>query len=421
MLDLKWIRENPEALDLMLSKRGMEPISENIINKDEDARQLITLIQTLQAARKKKSDGIKALGNNKRDPNYINLYRDAEDLRSKITQLEEKQRTNTELKELLDRIPNLLDNEVPQGFSEEENLLLRKWGEIRDFNFEPKAHYEIGDQKQIDFETAVNISGSRFVILKKELALLERAIKNFMLDVHTKEFGYIEYSLPFVVLDQAMYGAGQLPKFEQESFKVEDKYRLIPTGEVPLVNLVRDKILDLEELPLRVVACTPCFRSEAGSAGKDTKGMIRLHQFLKVELVSVIRPEDSKEEHEKMTSQAEAILKKIDIPYRVMLLCSGDTGFTSTKTYDLEVWIPSQKKYREISSCSNCGDFQSRRINAKIKHPENKKYYPHTLNGSGLPIGRTMVAILENYQNEDGSITIPKVLQPYMGVSKINI
>jgi seryl-tRNA synthetase len=420
MLDVKWIKENPEALDLMLEKRGMEPLSQKIIAIEEEMRQIVTVIQALQAAKKKKAENIQAIGNNKRDPNYITFHKDAEHLRYKISQLEEKYRNNDALKQILDKVPNILEENVPRGTSENDNVMIRENGTVKEFSFKPKAHYEIGNNNSyIDLNAGVSLSGSRFVVLKNEIALLERAIMNFMLDVQTKEFGYVEYSVPFMVLEEAMYGAGQLPKFELDSFKVEDKYRLIPTGEVPLINLIKDKVLDLKDLPMRLVTYTPCFRSEVGSAGRDTKGMVRLHQFSKVELVSIVKPEDSQIEHERITSNAEAILKKLDLPYRVMLLCSGDTGFTSRKTYDLEVWLPSQKKYREISSCSNCGDFQSRRINAKIKHPDNKKYYPHTLNGSGLPVGRTLVAILENYQNEDGSVTIPTALQPYVGTTKI--
>ena len=420
MHDIKWIRENTEEFDVALKKRGIESISEQIISLDESKRQLITLIQKLQCARKEKAALIAKHGNIN-NPELTVLKRDAGHIKDKLTELEGKLNSEVELEKLLASMPNIPDASVPVGKNEDDNVEIRKWGEIPKFNFTAKPHYELGENlKMMDFEQTTKISGSRFVTLKAGLAKMERALASFMLDVHTNKFAYTEVSPPLLVRDNAMFGAGQLPKFAEDSFATTEGHRLIPTAEVSLVNLVADTLLEEEKLPLRYTAFTPCFRSEAGSAGRDTRGMIRQHQFSKVELVSITRPEDSEAEHERMTGIAEEILKLLELPYRVMLLCTADMGFTAQKTYDLEVWLPSQNKYREISSCSNCGDFQARRLKARyVSGSEREKNLVHTLNGSALAVGRTIVAILENYQQADGTIRIPKVLVPYMGGSEI--
>jgi len=422
MHDIKWIRENTEKFDEALQKRGVKSISQEIIKMDESKRQLVTLIQKLQAARKEKAALIAKLANSN-SSELINLKRDATHIKDKLSELEEKLNSEVELDLLLSSMPNIPSDEVPVGKDENDNVEMRKWGKIPQFAFTPKAHYELGEQLgMMDFEQTAKISGSRFVTLKAGLAKLERALASFMLDMHTEKYGYMEVSPPLLVRDAAMFGVGQLPKFAEDSFATTDGYRLIPTSEVSLTNLVANTIIEAGKLPLRFTAFTPCFRSEAGSAGKDTRGMIRLHQFSKVELVSIVAPEESAKEHERMTQIAEEVLKSLELPYRVMLLCSGDMGFSSKKTYDLEVWLPSQNKYREISSCSNCGDFQARRLKARYisNNSTREKNFVHTLNGSALAVGRTMVAILENYQQEDGTIVIPKALLPYMnGIEKL--
>lgn len=417
MHDIKWIRENTDKFDLALKKRGVEPISEQIIILDESKRQLTTLIQKLQHARKEKAALIAKYGNIS-NPELVTLKRDAGHIKDKLSELEEKFNNEVELEKLLSSMPNIASEDVPTGADETSNIEVRKWGTIPSFNFTPKPHDELGENMGLlDFTQTAKISGSRFVTLSAGLAKLERALANFMLDLHTSKHNYTEISPPLLVKDSAMYGTGQLPNLAADSFATTNGYRLIPTSEVSLTNLVADKIIDNDKLPLRFVAYTPCFRSEAGSAGRDTKGMIRLHQFSKVELVSITTPENSKEEHEKITNAAEEILKALELPYKVMLLCTGDMGFSAQKTYDLEVWIPSQNKYREISSCSNCGDFQARRLKARYisNTSSREKSFVHTLNGSALAVGRTIVAILENYQQADGSVRIPKVLVPYMG------
>jgi seryl-tRNA synthetase len=314
-------------------------------------------------------------------------------------------------------LPNLPAGEVPDGVDENDNVELRRAGALRNFSFEPRDHVSLGEGLgEMDFATAAKISGARFVLLKNGLARLERAIGQFMLDIQTEEHGYTEVNPPLLVRDKALYGTGQLPNLAADQFRTTDGYWMIPTAEVPLTNLVADSIVEERDLPMRFTACTPCFRSEAGAAGKDTRGMIRVHQFMKVEMVSITTPEQSEAEHERMTGCAEAILKRLEIPHRTIILCTGDMGFSSRKTYDIEVWLPAQNRYREISSCSNCGDFQARRMGARYRPKEGKgTRFVHTLNGSGLAVGRTLVAILENYQNEDGSITIPDGLRPYMG------
>ncbi|AIF80886.1 seryl-tRNA ligase [endosymbiont of Acanthamoeba sp. UWC8] len=420
MHDIKFIRENPELFDKGLLKRGLENISNDIITLDEKLRKEQTHLQEKQTRR---NELAKEIGKGKAAGSDVShLLKQADELKVQVPQLEESiKELESRLEEIMINIPNTLLDEVPEGKDEADNQEIKKWGETKQFDFTPKHHYELGeDLKQMDFEAAAKMSGSRFVILKKDLAKLERALANFMLDIHTSEFGYTEVSPPLLVKNEAMFGVGQLPKFDQDSFLTREGLRLIPTSEVSLTNLVREMILEEEELPLRYTAYTPSFRSEAGSAGKDTRGMIRVHQFSKVELVSIVRSRDSKAEHERMTACAEEILKRLELPYRIMLLCGGDTGFSSQKTYDFEVWLPGQNKYREISSCSTCGDFQARRMRARYKELDSRKnYFVHTLNGSGLAVGRTIVAILENYQNSDGSINIPHALQKYMNGTKI--
>lgn len=421
MHDIKWIRKNVDEFDLAMKNRGVESISPRIIELDESKRQLTELIQKLQHARKEKASVIAKLANSN-SPELKSLKRDANHIKDKLAELEEKFASETELDNLLITLPNILAPEVPFGKGEEDNVEIRRFGKIPVFDFEIKPHYQIGeDLAMMDFAQTAKISGSRFVTLKAGLARLERALANFMLDLATKKFGFTEVSPPILVKDQAMLGAGQLPKFADESFVTEDGYRLIPTAEVSLVNMVADSVIDVESLPLRFTAYTPCFRSEAGAAGRDTRGMVRLHQFSKVELVSITTEENSADEHERIAAAAEEVLKQLELPYRVMLLCSADVGFSASKTYDLEVWIPSQNKYREISSCSNCTDFQARRLKARYIDPSTReKKLVHTLNGSALAVGRTLLAILENYQQKDGSIKIPKVLVPYMdGISEI--
>ncbi|MCC8415893.1 MAG: serine--tRNA ligase [Rickettsia endosymbiont of Gnoriste bilineata] len=418
MLDIKWIRENKQEFDDLLIKRGIPPMSDKITKLDESKRQLTNLIQQFQHARKKKS---RYLGNmpNKSSKEFEELKRDVDHINEKLEELTLKLNSNHQLNDMLGVLSNLPDDDVPYGTDGSMNKLIRTVGDIttKPSPLLAKQHFELGESLgMMDFVRTAKMSGSRFVTLKGDLAKLERALINFMIDIHTEEFGFIELSPPSLVRPVAMYNSGQLPKFAEDSFKTTSNYRLIPTGEVPLVNMVSDTIIAREELPIRYVAYTPCYRSESGSSGKDTRGMIRMHQFGKVELVAITTAEESKCEHEYITNAAETILKKLDLPYRVMLLCTGDMGFTAKKTYDLEVWLPGQNTYREISSCSNCGDFQARRMKARYKEfGSNKTTFDHTLNGSGLPIGRTIIAILENYQNTDGSITVPDVLVSYMG------
>jgi seryl-tRNA synthetase len=325
------------------------------------------------------------------------------------------------LNEALAALPNIPLEDVPVGEDEDDNVLVREWGEKPAFDFTPKEHFDIGEAlDQMDFETAAKLSGSRFAVLRRDLARMERALAAFMLDLHTEEFGYTEVLPPFLVRDDAMFGTGQLPKFADDLFHTEDGYWLIPTAEVSLTNLVREEILAADDLPMRFTAWTPCFRAEAGAAGKDTRGLIRQHQFSKVELVSIAAPEHSLDELERMTACAEEILKRLDLPYRILTLCTGDMGFAARKTYDIEVWLPGQERYREISSCSVCGEFQARRMNARYRAGDKDLHFVHTLNGSGLAVGRTMVAILENCQESDGSVRVPEALQPYMnGLKRI--
>lgn len=414
MHDIRWIRENADAFDAVMQKRGLSPQAQSLIAIDEKRRDAITRLNELQSQR---NEVAKQIGQKKRaGEDASEVMEKAAALKAEITDLEQDIETGGELTAALEVLPNLLDASVPDGTDEAENVEISRWGEPREIA-EAKQHFDIGESLgQMDFETAAKLSGSRFVILRKDLARLERALASFMLDSHINAFGFEETTVPALVRDHTMYGVGQLPKFAEDSFKTTNDYRLIPTSEVPLVGQALDSILEETSLPKRYTAYSPCFRSEAGSAGRDTRGMIRQHQFSKVELVSIVKPEDSEAEHKHMLQAAETILQKLELSYRVMLLCSGDTGFCALKTYDLEVWLPGQRQYREISSVSNCGEFQARRMKARFRREgEKKTEFPHTLNGSGLAIGRTIVAILENYQQADGSVLVPKVLQPYMG------
>jgi seryl-tRNA synthetase len=424
MLILKDIRKDPDFFKKKLKSRFVEN-SDKLINDlvkfDNNLRSNLELQQDLQNKRNSISKSLSSI-KDKKSSEFIKKTKEVGEIKSKISNLEEIiSNLYKIIDDILHNLPNIPDDNVPLGADETSNKEIKLFGKIKEFNFKPLSHEEIGSKLgQIDFETAVNISGSRFVILKKDIAKLERALINFMIDVHTKENDYEEVNVPVLVKEETMFGTGQLPKFKDEQFKTTNNLWLIPTSEVSLTNMVANQIVVYEQLPLRYVSASLCFRSEAGAAGKDTKGMMRQHQFTKVELVSIIQPEFRFEELERLTKSAETILQKLELPYRVTLLSSGDMGFGAEKTYDLEVWIPSQKKYREISSCSSCGTFQANRMKARYKTIEGKNELLATLNGSGLAIGRTIIAILENYQNEDGSVTIPKVLQPYMGREVIN-
>jgi seryl-tRNA synthetase len=420
MHDIRWIRDNPQEFDRGLARRGLPPRAAEVLALDYAWRAAETGVQEAQARRNRVARDIGAA--KKRGEDIEPLLRQvAEDRNAEANSTTEAARLRAQIDEILAELPNLPADEVPDGADEAANLLVRRAGEPPLFNFEPASHETIGERLELmDFRRAGKLSGSRFVVLRQDLARLERALAQFMLDLHTREFGYQEISPPLLVRDEAVFGSGQLPKFAEDLFRTTDGLWLIPTAEVPLANLVADEILDERDLPLRFTAWTPCFRSEAGAAGKDTRGMIRQHQFMKVELVSVTTPEQSAAEHERMTACAEEVLKRLGLAYRVMLLSSGDMGFAALKTYDIEVWLPGQAAYREISSCSNCGAFQAQRMKARYRPAEGRGTRPvHTLNGSGLAVGRTLIAILENFQHEDGSVTIPPVLQPYMGGQKL--
>lgn len=419
MHDIKWIREHPKSFDDGLNTRGIAPLSAKILELDEAHRSATSELQELQSQRNtlaKEIGHAKASGGNADD-----LISKSNHIKERLPQLETQEKALKEqLHTLLMSIPSLPYHEVPVGADETANQEVRRFGTPRTFNFTPLPHYELGEALgDMDFERAAKMSGSRFVILKNQLAKLERALANFMLDVHTTEFGYHEVSPPTLVRSNALYGTGQLPKFEEDQFKTTSDYYLIATSEIPLTNMVMDEIIPEEHLPLRFTAHTPCYRQEAGAAGRDTRGMIRVHQFSKVELVSITTAEASSQEHERMVRCAETILERLNLPYRKMVLSTGDMGFSAKKTYDLEVWLPSQETYREISSCSNCGDFQARRMNARYRDGAGHLHFAHTLNGSGLAVGRTLVAVLENYQQQDGSILIPEVLRPYMNIDVI--
>ena len=418
MHDIKAIRDNPEAFDHGLARRGLKPLAAQLIALDAAKRDHVQKLQEAQSRRnalsKDVGDAMKA-GDKAR----------AETLKAEVAGLkdfigsgeETERKLNADLTAALSVIPNLPLDDVPDGKDEHGNIEVRRWGTPPAFAYEPRQHFDIGEYLGLmDFEGAAKIAGARFVVMKGQLARMERALAQFMLDHQTGVNGYTEHFVPYMVNDAAMYGTGQLPKFAEDLFKTTDGRWLIPTAEVSLTNLVRERVLNEKELPLRLTAYTPCFRSEAGSAGRDTRGMVRQHQFTKVELVSVTTPEQSRDELERMTGCAESVLQKLGLAYRVMRLCTGDMGFGSRMTYDLEVWLPGQNTYREISSCSVCGDFQARRMEARCKTADAKgSRYVHTLNGSGLAVGRTLIAVLENYQNPDGSVTIPEVLRPYMG------
>jgi seryl-tRNA synthetase len=459
MYDIKWIRDNTEVFDRGRERRGLGPLAGTLLALDDKRRAAIAKAQAAQERRNAASKEIGAAMKAGDASLAKSLKIEVGQLKEALAEFEAEERDAiAALEKALAEIPNTPLDEVPDGRDENDNVELRRVGELREMDFQPREHFNIGEALGLmDFETAAKLSGARFVVLKGALARLERALSQFMLDLHTREHGYTEVSPPILVRDEAMFGTAQLPKFREDqfaavreldirqqteqlaveyesanvrpgSFDLENKPTpikvpirrdtlwLIPTAEVPLTNLVREKILDEKDLPIRVTACTPCFRAEAGAAGKDTRGMIRQHQFTKVELVSITTPENSLAEHERVTACAEEVLKRLKLPYRIVTLCTGDMGFASQKTYDIEVWLPGQNRYREISSCSVCGDFQARRMNARYR-PEGAKAtrFVHTLNGSGVAVGRALVAVLENYQNEDGSVTVPEALRGYMG------
>jgi seryl-tRNA synthetase len=472
MHDIRFIRDNPEAFDRALKRRGLEPQAKQLIALDEERRKKILELETAQARRNAASKEIGEAKKNKDEAKAKNLMAEVAALKETISAVETQEKAaSEELNKALAEIPNSPLDEVPDGKGPEDNVEHHRFGAKRDYAFKPKQHFELGEALgQMDFETAAKLSGARFVVLKKGLARLERALGQFFLDVHTSPpHNYVEVNPPLAVDESAMFGTAQLPKFAEDQFwtrrewpshkdvnyffyqlynqgfKLDDIFEdsekygivipqlkarfsdwldeylsanrlgLIPTAEVPLTNLVRESIVDEAQLPMRLTACTPCFRAEAGAAGKDTRGMIRQHQFTKVELVSVTTPEQSRDEHERMLSCAEEVLKKLDLHYRVMTLCTGDMGFASQKTYDIEVWLPGQNMYREISSCSLCGEFQARRMNARYKTKDGRNVPVHTLNGSGVAVGRALIAVMETYQEADGSIVVPEALAPYMG------
>jgi seryl-tRNA synthetase len=445
MHDIKSIRDNPAAFDAALKRRGLEPMSALLLAIDEKRRAAILKSEQAQARRNAASKEIGEAKKARDDARAAALMAEVAELKTTMPQLElAAKAADEELARELAAIPNLPLDEVPDGVDEHGNVQRHIFGAVRNYAFAPKPHDDLGGALGfMDFEAAAKLSGARFVVLRKGLARLERAIGQFMLDLHTNEHGYTEINPPLLVRDAVMFGTGQLPKFEDDQFwavkgelltaadesAVVDRGRLrserlglIPTAEVPLTNLVRESILDEKELPLRLTALTPCFRAEAGAAGRDTRGMIRQHQFTKVELVSIATPEASRDEHERMLACAEEVLRRLELHYRVMTLCTGDMGFASQKTYDIEVWMPGQGEggmYREISSCSVCGDFQARRMDARSRGPEGKPRFVHTLNGSGTAVGRALIAVMETYQQDDGSIAVPAVLQPYMGGLKV--
>ncbi len=418
MLDIRLFRNEPEKVKSKIELRGDDPkVVDEVLELDEQRRQLISKTEEMKARRNKVSEEIAQKKRNKEDADDViaemrNLGDEIKENDAKLNEVDNK------VRDILIRIPNLINDDVPQGDSDEENVELKKWGTPREFDFEPKAHWDLVEElKMADFERAAKVSGARFVYLTKDGALLERALMNYMITKHTTQHGYTEMMTPQLVNADTMFGTGQLPKFEEDLFKVEKEgLYTIPTAEVPLTNFYRDEIIQPGVLPEKFTGQTACFRSEAGSAGRDTRGLIRLHQFDKVEMVRIEKPEDSWDALEDMTKNAESILEELGLPYRRVILCTGDIGFSASKTYDLEVWLPSYNDYKEISSCSNCTDFQARRANIRFKRDNSAKpELAHTLNGSGLAVGRTFAAIVENYQNEDGTITIPEALVPFMG------
>ena len=414
MHDLRALRADPEAFDAALARRGLPAVAGAIVSRDEQRRAALHALQMEQAARKTLARDIGL--RKKSGEQTSDLEEKAVGLRDRITALEaQATAVDREIADMLARLPNLLDEGVPDGANESDNVTVKQFGTRREFAFTPKQHFELGEALgMMDFSTAAKLSGSRFTVLRGALARLDRALGQYMLDVHTDEFGYSETVVPLLVNDDAMYGTDKLPKFAEDSFRTEDGRWLIPTAEVPLTASVAGEILDARQLPIRMTALSACFRSEAGSAGRDVRGMLRQHQFSKVELVSVVSPEASEAEHERMTRCAETVLERLEIPYRRQLLCAGDTGFGAARTYDLEAWLPGQEAWREISSCSNTRAFQARRMNARYRAPEGIAFV-HTLNGSGLAVGRTLIAVMENYQEADGSVAVPEVLRPYMG------
>ena len=432
MHDIKAIRDNPEAFDTALKRRGLAPLSASLLAIDEKRRSAILASEQAQARRNAASKEIGDAKKAKDDARAAKLMAEVAELKTTMPELETAAKAaDEELSKELAAIPNLPLDEVPEGVDEHGNIQRHLFGAVRNYAFKPKPHFDLGEAMgYMDFEAAAKLSGARFVVMKKGLARLERAIGQFMLDLHTNEHGYTEINPPLLVRDATMFGTAQLPKFSDDQFSVHaglvgepgEHLWLIPTAEVPLTNLVRESILDEKELPMRLTALTPCFRAEAGAAGRDTRGMIRQHQFTKVELVSITTPETSKDEHERMLACAEEVLRRLDLHYRVMTLCTGDMGFASQKTYDIEVWMPGQGDngaYREISSCSVCGEFQARRMDARYRGPDGKPRFVHTLNGSGTAVGRALIAVMETYQQENGSIAVPDVLQPYMGGLKV--
>lgn len=418
MHDLKYIRENAADFDAALARRGVEPVAATLLALDEENRSIATKLQEGQARRNEASKAIgKAKGQGDEETAQA-LMAEVSELKTNLPLLEDQQRAvSGKLRDVLAALPNLPHADVPEGEDEDDNIEMERWGTPRSFDFKPLEHSDIGPPLGLEFETAAEMSGARFAFLRGQMARLQRAIGQFMLDQQTSVNGFQECAPPVLVRDQAMFGTGQLPKFSEDSFQTTDGHWLIPTAEVSLTNSVHGQILDEAQLPIRLTALTPCFRSEAGSAGKDTKGLIRQHQFEKVEMVAIVHPDHSDAEHLRMTEAAESILKALELPYRKMLLCTGDMGATARKTYDLEVWLPGQDTYREISSISTCGDYQARRMNARFRPEGETKgtQFVHTLNGSGLAVGRTLVAVLENYQQEDGSVIIPEALKAYMG------
>ena len=424
MHDLKYIRENPQAFDAALVSRGAAPVAASVLALDENRRALLTEMQNAQARRNEASKAIGAAMGKGDTATAEALKAEVAALKDTLPALEEQERgAGEELDTLLAGLPNLPADDTPDGADETENVEVARWGTPRSFEFEARDHADLGPVLGLDFETGVAISGARFTFMRGQMARLNRALGQFMLDYQTGQRGYTECATPYLVRQESLFGTGQLPKFAEDNFQTTDGRWLIPTAEVSLTNSVREQILDESMLPIRMTALTPCFRSEAGAAGRDTKGLIRQHQFEKVELVSIVRPEDSAAEHERMVESAEGILQALELPYRKMLLCTGDMGASVRKTYDLEVWLPGQGLYREISSCSNCGDWQARRMNTRYRPAESKgNVFVHTLNGSGLAVGRTLVAVLENHQQADGSVTVPAALLPYMGgLTKLEI
>ena len=417
MYDIKWIREHPDAFDRGLKRRGLDPLSKKLVALDEKRRAAITKFEQAQARRNAASKEIGDAKKAKDEAKAGKLMAEVAELKTLLPAMEDEQKAlGTALDKELAQIPNAPLDDVPDGADASGNAEHHVFGKKRDYAFKPKQHFDLGEALgQMDFELAAKLSGARFVVLQKGLARLERALGQFMLDVHTgKEHGYTEVNPPILVRDDVMFGTAQLPKFADDQFRTTNDFWLIPTAEVPLTNLVRESIVEEAQLPMRLTACTPCFRAEAGAAGKDTRGMIRQHQFTKVELVSITTPDKSRDEHERMLACAEEVLKKLDLHYRVVTLCTGDMGFAAQKTYDIEVWLPGQNAYREISSCSNCGEFQARRMNARYRTKDGVKHV-HTLNGSGVAVGRALIAVMETYQQENGSIAVPSALAPYMG------